>query len=314
MAFLNLIRYKNLLVILFLQCLLRYGLILPILDFHGIEPVMPHWKFIVLVIATLFLAASGYVINDYFDLRIDRINRPGKIIVGRYFQRRSVMLLHVVFTIIGMFSGLLLAYITRKETYALMFIAIPMLLWVYSTFLKRHVLIGNLTISFLTALVPYVVVSLEFASLAQLHGTDILVSEAASTAWFWVTGFAFFAFVSNLGREIIKDIEDMRGDKIAGCKTLPIAIGKPNTKAIVIMLSLFTIVAIWGLFFSIAEIRYSMVVALYFLIFLTLPHLILIWLVYSARTQSHFYNASQLSKIIMLFGILFIVVARMLLI
>jgi 4-hydroxybenzoate polyprenyltransferase len=180
MAFLRLIRAKNLLIIALLQCLLRYLLVLPILDFYGLEPVMSNARFILLLVATLSLAASGYVINNYFDVKTDIINRPGKVVVGKVFSRRVVLLWHVVFTILGMFSGLLLAYFTRKENYALMFILIPGLLWYYSTTFKKQILIGNLVIAFLTALVPYFVVSLEFASMARVYGAEVLSSEACS--------------------------------------------------------------------------------------------------------------------------------------
>lgn len=310
MAFLRLIRFKNLVVIVLLQYLLRYGLLLPMLNHYGIEPALSDLKFMLLVITTVLLAASGYIINDYFDVKIDRINRPDKVVVGPVFQRRKVLLFHVLFSFAGVFTGLFLAYIYRKETYALMFVVIPILLWYYSTTLKKQVLIGNLTISLLTALVPYFVVSLEFAALGRLHGQSILSSEACSMAWFWTTGFAFFAFISNLGREIIKDMEDVKGDKEAGCHTLPIEMGLEYTRTVVILLSLASVVALWVIFLVVPQLWESRLALLYFIFLLTMPYLVLIWQVYKARESEHFHRASQLSKAIMLFGILFILVAR----
>lgn len=310
MAFLRLIRFKNLVVIVLLQYLLRYGLLLPMLKHYGINPALSDLKFMLLVITTVLLAASGYIINDYFDVKIDRINRPDKVVVGPVFQRRKVLLFHVLFSFAGVFTGLFLAYIYRKETYALMFVVIPILLWYYSTTLKKQVLIGNLTISLLTALVPYFVVSLEFAALGRLHGQSILSSEACSMAWFWTTGFAFFAFISNLGREIIKDMEDVKGDKEAGCHTLPIEMGLEYTRTVVILLSLASVVALWVIFLVVPQLWVSRIALLYFILLLTLPYLFLIWQVYKAKEPEHFHRASQLSKAIMLFGILFILVAR----
>lgn len=310
MAFLRLIRFKNLVVIVLLQYLLRYGLLLPMLNHYGIDPALSHLKFMLLVITTVLLAASGYIINDYFDVKIDRINRPDKVVVGPVFQRRKVLLFHVLFSFAGVFTGLFLAYIYRKETYALMFVVIPVLLWYYSTTLKKQVLIGNLTISLLTALVPYFVVSLEFAALGRLHGQSILSSEACSMAWFWTTGFAFFAFISNLGREIIKDMEDVKGDKEAGCHTLPIEMGLDYTRTVVNLLSLASVVALWVIFLVVPQLWTSRITLLYFTLLLTFPYMLLIWQVYKARESEHFHRASQLSKAIMLFGILFILVAR----
>ncbi|SKC23931.1 geranylgeranylglycerol-phosphate geranylgeranyltransferase [Alkalitalea saponilacus] len=310
MAFLRLIRFKNLVIIVLLQYLLRYGLLLPMLEFYDIVPALSDLRFLLLVIATVFLAASGYVINDYFDLRIDRVNRPDKVVVGYVFQRRTVLLFHVIFTFIGVFTGLFLAYITRKETYALMFILLPFLLWYYSTTLKKQMILGNLIISLLTALVAYFVVSLEFAALARIHGDAILETEACSMAWFWTTGFAFFAFISNLGREIIKDMEDVKGDKIAGCHTLPIEMGMGYTKTIVVILSLASVIFLWVIYAVVPELNQSDITLAYFVLLLTLPYLLIAARIYSAQETKHYHQASQLSKLTMLFGILFILVAR----
>lgn len=310
MAFLRLIRFKNLLVIGLLQYLLRYGLLLPMLRFYEIDPALSHLKFLLLVLTTELLAASGYIINDYFDVKIDRINRPDKVVVGQDFQRRKVLLFHVLFTFIGVFMGLFLAYIYRKENYALMFVVIPVLLWFYSTTLKKQVLIGNFTISLLTALVPYFVVSLEFAALGKLHGQSILSTEACSMAWFWTTGFAFFAFISNMGREIIKDMEDLKGDREAGCHTLPIEMGVKYTRTVVMLLSLASVSALWIVFAVVPQLWGSRITFWYFIIFLTIPYLWLIWQVFKAKEPYQLHRASQLSKAIMLFGILFILIAR----
>ncbi|SFD86613.1 4-hydroxybenzoate polyprenyltransferase [Thermophagus xiamenensis] len=310
MPYLKLIRYKNLIIIVLLQCLLRYGLLLPVLAHYGVSPVLSHLRFGLLVLATVLLAASGYVINNYFDVRIDRINHPEKVVVGRHIHRRVALLLHVVLTMAGVFTGLFLAYITRKETYALLFIMVPALLWYYSTTLKKQMLVGNLTIALLTALVPFLVVSFEFATLARVHGSVILQSEACSTAWFWTAGFAFFAFISTLMRELIKDIEDMEGDREAGCHTLPVEMGIGYSKSIVIALAIASVIALWVILAMVPQLRNSSVTWGYFFLFLTIPYLWLGIIVLKAKTKKNFTLASSLSKFIMLMGILFILVAR----
>jgi len=310
MAYLKLIRYKNLIIIVLLQCLLRYGLLLPVLSHFDVSPALSHLRFGLLVLATVLLAASGYVINNYFDVRIDRINRPDHVVVGREIPRRVVLLLHVILTIAGVITGLFVAYITRKETYALMFILIPGLLWYYSTTLKKQMLVGNLTIALMTALVPFIVVSLEFATLARVHGDTILQTEACSTAWFWTAGFAFFAFISTLMRELIKDIEDLEGDKEAGCHTLPVEMGIDYSRTIVIMLDLATVIALWIILALVPQLRNSHISQAYFFLFLTVPYLWLANKIYRAKTKKDFGTASSLSKFIMLMGILFILVAR----
>lgn len=310
LSLLRLIRYKNLIIIVLMQSLLRYGLLLPILHHFGVPPVLSHSSFGLLVMATVLLAASGYVINDYFDVRIDRINRPENVVVGRKIPRRTALLLHVIFTITGVFIGLFLAYITRKESYALMFIAIPVVLWYYSTTLKKQMLIGNLTIAMLTALVPFVVVSMEFAALARVHGESILQSQACSTAWFWTTGFAFFAFISTITRELIKDMEDIEGDREAGCHTLPVEMGIDYSRSIVLVMTIASVTALWLITIFVPRLRDSHITWGYFFLFLTIPYFILGYKVLRAKTRNDFHKASSVSKFIMLMGILFILLAR----
>jgi 4-hydroxybenzoate polyprenyltransferase len=310
MAYLNLIRYKNLIIIVLLQILLRYGLLIPILNYFGVSPELSHLRFGLLVLATVLLAASGYVINNYFDVSIDRINKPDNVVVGRQVPRRTALLLHVIFTFTGVFIGLFLAYITRKENYALMFILIPGLLWYYSTTLKKQMLVGNLTIALLTALVPFVVVSIEFATLARVHGSIILQSEACSTAWFWTTGFAFFAFISTLMRELIKDMEDVEGDREAGCRTLPVEMGIDYSRSIVVILSIASVAALWLILIIVPQLRSSLITIGYFALFLTIPYVVLALKTLTSKTKKDFAFISGLSKIIMLMGILFIIVAR----
>jgi len=310
MAYLNLIRYKNLIIIVLLQILLRYGLLIPILNHFGVSPELSHLRFGLLVLATVLLAASGYVINNYFDVSIDRINKPDNVVVGRQVPRRTALLLHVIFTFTGVFIGLFLAYITRKENYALMFILIPGLLWYYSTTLKKQMLVGNLTIALLTALVPFVVVSIEFATLARVHGSIILQSEACSTAWFWTTGFAFFAFISTLMRELIKDMEDVEGDREAGCRTLPVEMGIDYSKTIVVILSIASVAALWLILIIVPQLRSSLITIGYFALFLTIPYVVLALKTLTSKTKKDFAFISGLSKIIMLMGILFIIIAR----
>ncbi|TAJ15764.1 prenyltransferase [Marinilabiliaceae bacterium JC017] len=309
MTYLRLIRYKNLIIIALLQFLLRYGLLLPILAHYNLSPALSEVRFVLLVISTVLLAASGYVINDYFDMRTDRINRPGKVIVGKQVKRRIALLLHVLLSFTGVFIGLFLSYITRKESYALMYIFIPILLWYYSTTFKKQILIGNLIISLLTALVPYVVVSIEFAMLSRVHGSQILSTQACSTAWFWTSGFALFAFSSNLTREIIKDMEDLVGDKAVGCRTLPIEIGSSLTKILVVLMLSASVIILWSIYYFIPEVRNIPYSSWYFIILITLPYTGLIFQLAYAKSPKAYHRASTLSKLIMLTGILFIPLA-----
>lgn len=288
---------------------MRYSFILPILHTYSIEPVLSGFRFGLMVLATVLLAASGYVINDYFDIRIDHINRPQKVIVGYTFSRTKALFWHIVFTLLGVIIGLFLAFVAHKESYAIMFFTIPIILWFYSTTFKKQILIGNIIIAFLTALVAYLVVSLEFAMLAKVHGEVILSGPACSIAWFWTSAFAFFAFISTLGREVIKDMEDVEGDTVGGCKTLPIEIGIENSKTIVILLHLFLAISLWiGLFETdIMTVNKTFTITLTSILTVVIAALVV--LVYYAKETKHFKWASTLSKILMLIGMLFFALA-----
>ncbi|WP_282037429.1 geranylgeranylglycerol-phosphate geranylgeranyltransferase [Saccharicrinis aurantiacus] len=306
---LRLIRYKNLIIIALLQVLIRYGLIIPILNHFGYEAGFTDKRFIILVISTLFLAASGYVINDYFDIKIDRINRPDKMVIDKKIKRREAMFLHVIFTFCGVFMGLFLSYVLRKESYALMYILIPAFLWYYSTTFKKQGLIGNIIVSALIALVAILVVSAEFSALYRVHGASIIESEACSTAWFWTLGFAFFAFVVNLTREIIKDLEDMEGDEKEGCHTVPITLGVPYTKAVIGLLTIFILVVIWLLYYSIDRLADDTFTFAYFMIFITLPLISSLIYLFKISTAKGYHQLSTMYKLIMFFGVLYVFVA-----
>ncbi len=307
-SLLRLVRFPNLIIIVLLQSLVRYGLIIPILNHYGYDPVLSHFRFGLLVLATVCLAASGYVINDYFDIRIDRINRPHKMVIDNGLKRREAMFLHVILSFLGVFIGLFLSYVARKETWALMFLAMPLILWYYSTTFKKQGFIGNIVVSGLTALVAIVVVSLEFAMLERVHGSAVINSEACSTAWFWTLGFAFFAFATTLIREVVKDMEDMYGDEKGGCRTLPIEIGINYAKIFVLILTGGTLLSLWGLYFYIDILNSSDVTLWYLVGLITLPFLWSLYLLYKSDSPKAYHRLSTLYKIIMLMGIMFIAI------
>lgn len=312
LALIRLIRLKNLIIIALFQSLIRYGLILPILTHYGYDPTLSHFRFALLVFASTILAASGYVINDYFDIKIDRLNRPDKMVIDNGFKRREAMFFHVILTFCGVFVGLFLSYVTRKESWAFMFLLIPVFLWYYSTTFKKQGFIGNLVVSGLTALVAIVVVSLEFGSLERIYGSTIINSEACSTAWFWTLGFAFFAFITTLIREVVKDMEDLYGDEFGGCRTLPIEIGIKYSKIFVLLLIIFSILSIWCIFFYIDMIKNDTLSFWYILVLVTIPLIASVYLLFKATTPKSYHILSSYYKIVMLLGILYILIASQL--
>jgi 4-hydroxybenzoate polyprenyltransferase len=157
LAFLKLIRFPNLLIIILTQYFIRYAVLLPFFEVPSLKPGFSHLDFALLVLSTVFIAAAGYVINDYFDTRTDRINRPESVVIDKGIKRRVAMALHVLFNFIGIGIGIYLGYKAGEYKLALLHVFAAGLLWFYSTDFKKQFLIGNIIVSLLTACVPMVV-------------------------------------------------------------------------------------------------------------------------------------------------------------
>ncbi len=224
---LKLIRFPNLAIIAITQFMVALFLVKPV----SIQALVLDVPFLILIISTLLIASAGYLINDYYDIKIDYVNKPARVVIGKHIKRRQVLIIHSIFN----FTGIVLGGFVSWWILGVNMLA-AFLLWLYSNQLKRLPLWGNLTVSFLTGLSVFVV---------YLHYYTNLES---------ILMYAIFAFFISLIREIIKDLEDMEGDEKFGCKTLPIAIGVSNTKKTIYgVISFFIAVVIfitnqWHLF------------------------------------------------------------------
>ncbi len=226
--------------------------------------------------STVLIAAAGYIINDYYDVKIDFINKPERVVIGRSIARRYAILFHVALSCIGILIG---AYLSLRIG-ALNILSV-FLLWLYSNNLKRLPLIGNVTVAFLTGLSIYMV------EVYYRTGNSLILI------------YASFAFFMTLIREIIKDMEDLKGDNTFGCKTLPIIWGIRKTKMIIyIILTVFSITVL-----SLNQFYVGLPIY-YFLICLFIPLLILTLRLIRADRMKDFAWLSTFSKLIMLLGIL----------
>lgn len=304
MYYLKLLRIPNLLFIILVQFLMRQAVIVPILQIYGFEPTPAGLSLYLLIAATVFIAAGGYVLNDYFDTKIDAINRPEKVIIGRKIDKISAMRFYQVLTAIGVVCGLALAFFAKSFTLAFIFVIVPGLLWFYSSNYKRQFITGNLVISFNTALSVLVVAITEVTFLQNLYGNLIFQTSIPKSIYCWVGGFALFAFVLTWIREIIKDMEDEKGDREMECRTIPIKWGIKKTKIFLYCLIVLTIIS----FFIVNNlyIPFEGTLTIRYIIFgLVLPLVALIYLVFKANTPAEFHQASTLSKFIMLVGVLY---------
>ncbi|MDF2159127.1 geranylgeranylglycerol-phosphate geranylgeranyltransferase [Algoriphagus sp. CAU 1675] len=263
----------NLLMVAFAQIMASYFLVK---NTQAGMPVLEDLKLYGLILSTLMITAAGYMINDYYDVKIDYINRPQEVVVGKTIKRRVVIFLHslINFTAIG------LGYLVSPKI-ALVNFGAAFLLWLYSNQLKRMPFIGNLTVAFLTGLAIYLP--------AFFYQKSVLL----------VLTYAIFAFFLNLIREIIKDIEDRDGDRKHGCRTLPIVLGFRKTKQVIFIIALGFVASILFVTFKIQNFH----LFIYFGI-LGLAFGWFMWKTYQADRKEHFTKLSSISKILMLVGTL----------
>lgn len=314
LALLRLIRFQNLLIIAATQYIIRYCIIYPFLKINKFSLQLDNLHFFLLVLSTVLIAAAGYVINDYFDTGTDRLNRPDKVVIDRSVHRRHAMLYHFILNFAGVGLGIYLSYYIGVTGLSLIFVLAAGLLWFYSTHYKRQFLIGNLVVSTMTGVVPLMVILYEMPLLNREYGLLMISYQANfNYIFFWVMAFSFFAFLTTLLREIIKDAEDFEGDSAYGMNTMPIMIGQKSTKIVIASLVGVNLVLLVGIFtrfllYQGSSIDY--ISAAYFFVFLFSPFVFLLIKIIRAKTKNDFHFASQLTKFIMLTGMLYAFVVR----
>jgi 4-hydroxybenzoate polyprenyltransferase len=303
-VFLRVLRIKNLIFIAFIQFVMHRLLLVPILQTYGFETAMGNCMLSLLIAATVLIAAGGYVLNDYFDVKIDNINRPETTIVGKQISRHTAMVLHQGLNGLGVFLGLLLAYFAHSFTLAFIFIVVPGLLWFYSASYKRQFITGNLVVSFAAALTVLIVGLTQLAFLQKEYGNLIFETPIPKQFYGWVGGYALFSFLCTWIREIIKDMEDEKGDREMECRTMPIKWGTNKTKLFLYGLIVITVSGLFvlnGLFIHFG----GLLTFRYILFGLALPYAALCFLIFQAKSPEDYHRASTLSKAIMLIGVLY---------
>lgn len=305
----KLIRFPNLVIIAATQYAMRYLVMEPLLPSETFALQFGDLQFALLVLSTIFIAAAGYIINDYFDTQSDMINKPSRVVVGVRISRRVAMTLHALLNIIGVGLGIYLAFYVKIPSLSFVFVIATGLLWFYSTSYKRQFLVGNLSVAFLTGLVPLMVVLFEIPLLNREYGQVMLRNEASFNYIFaWVGGFSFFAFLTTLIREVIKDAEDFEGDMAYGMKTVPIVMGSFWTRFLVVgmiavTLGLLIFLLVKYIMFSVEPADYISMA--YFGLFLIAPLVLLMIQVILASDKRGYRRASTLIKLVMLTGILY---------
>ena len=305
MHFLRLIRPINLVIV----ALTMYGIGWYFEGIYGVDPEYGLFSatYTWLVASTVMIAAAGNIINDYFDVRADRINKPDRLIIGKHVKRRVAIVSHWGFNLVAFSIAIYLSWTLETFWYLFIHVLTINLLWFYSTYLKRRFLIGNIVIAALTGLVT-ILVGFYFHQLYNLKEVQQTPETLfpfhqyeGSNYILWLSfGLASFAFILNLAREIVKDMEDVEGDKKLSAKTLPIVLGYTKTKwiaAVVLSGAVISTLVVW-LFFN--EISFVSVLPICMAAVLVMICFVLL---IRATEKKHYRTINHLIKLSMVCGL-----------
>ncbi len=296
-AFFKLVRYPNLIFIALTQVMFQYCIYLPV--YRGLVPEGDLFQFLLLMLASVFIAAGGNIINDYFDMNIDRINKPQKMIIGKYINRRWALVWHLVLSVLGILLTAIAVNPFSRWYLVVANIACVLLLWFYSVKFKKEILIGNIVISLLTAWTIMIIFLSKFSFSDAFGGGH----TGQLKLFRFAVLYAGFAFIISLVREAIKDVEDIAGDQKYGCNTMPIAWGVNATKVYVAVWLTLLIALLLVVQFYILQLGWWPGVV-YCVLLIIVPAAYLLRKLVAANTPGEYHYLSMVTKGLMLTGIL----------
>ena len=296
--FFKLIRWPNLVFILLAESLFHFCIYKPL---YPNAHTASDFSFYFIVATSICIAAAGYIINDYFDVNIDQVNKPQDVVVGNYISRRWVIFWHLFLSMGGVYLSLIVFPFQQYIHIHFSNLATILILWFYSTNFKRNFLIGNVVIGVLTAWTIGVVYFSKFTLLQLAQPTQMLPTDLKFFKLMLL--YSSFAFIVTLVREALKDMEDMLGDQKFGCTTMPIAWGLQTTKVYVavwlmVLILVLTIIQLYAIPFA------WWIPISYAIITIIAPLIYVLFNLKKAYTAADFKRLSSWIKFAMLMGIL----------
>lgn len=276
------------------------------LAYYSVIDVFPSSHiFVLFVMSLIFIAAGGYVINDYFDVETDKFNKPDRTLIPNVFSYKEVKLFYVVLTFIGLVAGLVSSIMLLNVKFYMLFtviVLITCLLYSYSSVYKRKLLVGNVLVSLLVAMVAFLPYLFEVLYLSDNLIMLSTCKDLVKNIIYFVLIYTVFAFLLTFIREVIKDVEDADGDGKTHCRTIPVIYGLSKTKILLYTLVSFLLVllSIYGLILFELELY----MAFSCIAVVGLFSLLLIVKIYKAKEYKEFTRMSTLAKIMMFIGLL----------
>ena len=306
----KIIRWKNLAIISLSQIFIKFFFI----DFFIQKDQLLNENFVILLIITILIAASGYIVNDIYDYNLDKINKPEKVVLGKFLKSRDAIIIYMMFNCLAIVLSIFLCMKIEQEIYILVFLLIIYCLWLYSKKLKKYKTIGNILIAFF--------ISLSILNVPLFSYKNIL-SDDRFFVFLIISIFSVLAFLINVKREIIKDIEDIEGDKIHKVKSLPIIFGTKKSKLVTIIIGIILMFAISSLItfqililrsdllldvggnqFSNPQIWGANYISIIYMFIILIMFFYVELLILNATTKTNFTKASKLLKYLMLLSLL----------
>ena len=306
LAFLNLVRWKNLLLIALAQILVKYVLLESYKTSYNFDTSLTVLGFTILVVCTLCIASAGYIINDIEDIEADKINKPKKVIIGKYISEQAAFRLFVVLNCIGVALGYFLCYQLEKKGFIVISILVSTLLYFYAIQFKRILIVGNIIVAALVGL------SILIVGIFDL--IPVLTDSNKNEQVFFlrlILDYAIFAFMINLIRELVKDVEDVNGDYKIQSKSLPIVLGRNRATKVIFGLSLIPIIVL--IFYTVNNLYKQPMAIVYVLLTLVGPMIYVSIRLFSAEKKEDYSQISNTLKFIMLMGLLSIVLLQFIL-
>lgn len=298
--FFRLIRWPNLLMMACSMYLMRHAIILPLLTNTGLHSSISELTFFLLTFALVCIATAGYILNDYLDTETDSINKPERTYIPQYFSKKQAIVMYQSLTLFGL--AIALFYSNKNDNYfiAVLYVFSCILLYFYSYKLQRFLFVGNLTIALLTSftiLTPLIFENQAFSISAE-H-----TAPTFTLIIFIISMYAFFAFFTTLIRELIKDAEDVEGDKKFGYKTVAVKYGYTVIKRLCFFISF--VILIPTLIIAIRLLTWEQFIVFWCLtICIIIPLILVLIRISTAKTNADFSQISTWLKLIMISGIM----------